>query len=170
MHIASAAAPWLFYQTLFTHITVIRFLYFTSTWRVFITGRQESGFPFHSFCHWISVAKFLWPLPRKNHPPNVLCVCKLCRTFLNTIMVNARCLAMRVRVLCAGGCNRKQLRLVHVCRRGAAAYCQVAPTSQGGFEFTFILFAIVKLKTHGGTIYFTIASFRRQMKAIKKCC
>lgn len=57
----------------------------------------------------------------------------------------------------------------HVSRRGAATYCQVAPTLQGGFEFTFILFSIVKLKTHRGTTYFTIASFRRQMNITNKC-
>lgn len=57
----------------------------------------------------------------------------------------------------------------HVCRRGAATNCQVAPTLQGGFEFTFILFAIVKLKTYGGAIYFTITSFRRQRNATRKC-
>lgn len=67
------------------------------------------------------------------------------------------------------GMRQKAAVIGRVCRRGAATYCQVAPTSQGGFEFTFVLFAIMKLKTHGGTIYLTIASFRRQMNATNKC-
>lgn len=54
----------------------------------------------------------------------------------------------------------------HVCRRAGATYCQVAPTSQGGFEFAFVLFAIMKLKTRAGSIHFAIASSRRQ----QDCC
>lgn len=57
----------------------------------------------------------------------------------------------------------------HVCRRAAATYCQVAPTLQGGFEFAFVLFAIMKLKTSVGTIHFTIASSRRQRIVANKC-
>lgn len=65
------------------------------------------------------------------------------------------------------GMRQRAAVIGRVCRRGAATYCQVAPTSQGGFEFTFVLFAIMKLKTHGGDHLFHHCQFQETNECYK---
>lgn len=169
MHAASAAALWFFYRMLFTHVTVTIYDFSVLChWLVYIL-HASSGIRFSfprslrlNICCYIFVS---WRGTICQMCCEFVCVCRLCRTFPNAITVNARCLPMHIRVLLW----QQAAVIGHVCGRGASTYCQVVPTSQGGFEFAFVLFAIMKSKTHVGTIHFTIASSRRQRNVTNKC-